>query len=152
MLNEKPQQGSTDQWITDKMTKSQKLAFDEQKEERLIKEMIPKEFHDFIPTVFSERPIGELPTRKPYDHAIDLVPDFKAQTQHPFCMDKKQKKAVEEFIEESLAKGFIKDSKSPQTSTLFFVPKTDGHLHPVQDYRYIKPSHHSQCISSFSHR
>ena len=29
MLNEKPQQVLTDQWITDKMTKSQKLAFDE---------------------------------------------------------------------------------------------------------------------------
>ena len=52
-------------------------------------------------------------------------------------MDEKQKKAVEEFIEESLAKGFIKDSKSPQTSALFFVPKTDGHLCPVQDYCYI---------------
>jgi len=52
-------------------------------------------------------------------------------------MDEKQKKAVEEFIEESLAKGFIKDSKSPQTSALFFVPKTDGHLCPVQDYQYI---------------
>jgi len=120
------------------MTKSQKLAFDERKEEgKLIEEIIPKEFHDFIPTVFSERPIGELPTRKPYNHAIDLVPDFKAQRQHPFRMDEKQKKAVEEFVEESLAKGFIKTSKSSQTSALFFVPKTNGHLRPVQDYRYI---------------
>ena len=50
--------------------KLQKLAFNEQKEEKPITEMIPKEFHDFIPTVFSERPIGELPTWKPYDHAI----------------------------------------------------------------------------------
>ena len=142
MLNEKPQHVLTDQWITDKMMKSQKLAFDEQKEEgKLIEEIIPKEFHGFIPTVFSERPIGELPTRKPYDHAIDLVPNFKAQRQHPFRMDEKQKKAVEEFIEESLAKGFIKDSKSPQTSALFFVPKTDGRLCPVQDYQYI--NHHT---------
>jgi len=62
MLHEKPQQALTDQWITDKMTKSQKLAFDERKEEKSIQEMIPKEFHNFIPTVFSERPIGELPT------------------------------------------------------------------------------------------
>jgi len=107
MLNEKPQQILTDQWITDKMMKLQKLAFDEQKEEEPITEMIPKEFHDFIPTVFSERPIGKLPTRKPYDHAIELVPNFKEQRQHPFHMNKKQKKATEEFIEESLAKGFI---------------------------------------------
>jgi len=63
MLNEKPQQVLTDQWITDKMTKLQKLAFNKRKEEgKSIEEIIPKEFHDFIPTVFSERPIGKLPT------------------------------------------------------------------------------------------
>jgi len=39
------------------------LAFDERKEEgKSIEEIIPKEFHDFIPTVFSERPIDKLPT------------------------------------------------------------------------------------------
>ncbi len=52
-------------------------------------------------------------------------------------MDKKQKKAVLEFIQENLEKGFIHKSKSPQASSLFFVPKTDGHLRPVQDYHYI---------------
>jgi len=49
-------------------------------------------------------------------------------------MDKKQKKAVLEFIQENLEKGFIRKSKSPQAPSLFFVPKTDGCLHPVQDY------------------
>jgi len=69
-----------------------KLAFDERKEEKPITEIVPKDFHDFIPTVFSERPIGKLPVWKPYDHAIDLVLDFKLQKQHPFQMDEKQKK------------------------------------------------------------
>jgi len=49
-------------------------------------------------------------------------------------MDQKQRKAVEEFVEESFAKGFIQKSKSPQASTLFFVAKKDGHLCSVQDY------------------
>src|SRR5205807_8708407 len=64
-------------------------------------------------------------------------PDFKPQAQHPFRMNEKQKKAVSEFIQENLEKGFIRKSKSPQASSLFFVPKTDGRLRPVQDYRYI---------------
>src|SRR6266704_1698590 len=76
------------------MTKSQQLAHAEKKQERPIKEVVPKVFHKFIPTVFSERPIGEFPIQKPYDHAIDLKEDFKPQLQHPFRMDQKQKAAV----------------------------------------------------------
>ena len=52
-------------------------------------------------------------------------------------MDQKQKAAVSEFVQESLDKGFIQRSKSPQASTLFFIAKSDGYLHPVQDYHYI---------------
>ena len=52
-------------------------------------------------------------------------------------MDQKQRRAVEEFVEESHAKGFIQKSKSPQASALFFVAKQDGCLRPVQDYRYL---------------
>jgi len=75
-----------DKWITDKMTPSQALASHEaQKRTELdAKDLIPIEFHKFIPMVFSERPIGELPSRKKYDHAIDLKPDFIPRVQKPF--------------------------------------------------------------------
>ncbi len=82
-------------------------------------------------------PIGTLPTRKPYDHAIDLKPDFKPVIQKPFRLDQKQNEAVRQFIQENLDKGFIRPSHSSQTSALFFVPKEDGKLRPVQDYRYL---------------
>jgi len=37
------------------MTQSQKLAYAKKdKEEKPVEELIPKVFHDFIPTVFSE--------------------------------------------------------------------------------------------------
>src|SRR6266498_5351417 len=48
--------------------------------------------------VFSERPIRTLPTRKPYDYAIDLKPDFKSVIQKPFHLDQKQNEAVRKFI------------------------------------------------------
>ncbi len=102
-----------------------------------VKDLIPKELHDFISTVFSECPIGTLPTRKPYDHAIDLKPDFKPVIQKPFHLDQKQNEAVQTFIQENLDKGFIRPSHSSQTSTLFFVPKEDGERHLVQDYHYL---------------
>jgi len=36
-----------------------------------------------------------------------------------------------------LRKGYIRPSKSPQTSLVFFVPKKDGKKRMVQDYRYL---------------
>ncbi len=121
------------------MMKSQYLknVEHEQKRGKKPEDLVPKEFHDFLSTVFSERPIGTLPTRKPYDHAIDLKPDFKPVIQKPFRLDQKQNEAVCQFIQENLDKGFIRPSHSSQTSALFFVPKEDGNLHPVQDYCYL---------------
>jgi len=71
----------SDQWIQDKMSKSQLFAYKSgvqtEKASKSVEELILKEFHKFIPTVFSERPVGTLPTRKTYDHAIDLKPEYK---------------------------------------------------------------------------
>ena len=54
--------------------------------------MVPKEFHEFILTVFSEWPIGTLLMHKLYNHAIDLILDFKPYKQKPFQMDQNNKK------------------------------------------------------------
>jgi len=40
-------------------------------------------------------------------------------------------------VEEQLRKGYIRLSKSPQTSPVFLVGKKDGKKRMVQDYRYL---------------
>jgi len=40
-------------------------------------------------------------------------------------------------VEEQLRKGYIRPSKSPQTSPVFLVGKKDGKKRMVQDYRYL---------------
>ena len=45
--------------------------------------------------------------------------------------------ALDVFIRENLAKGYIRPSKSPIVSPFFFVKKKDGKLRPVQDYRKL---------------
>jgi len=40
-------------------------------------------------------------------------------------------------MEEQLRKGYIRPSKSPQTSPVFFVGKKDRKKRMVQDYRYL---------------
>ena len=106
----------TDQWVQDKMIQSQYFATQraQERQKLSVEDLVPKEFHDFIPMVFSERPIGKLPTSKKYDHAIDLKPDFIPKIQKPFRLNPKEEQAVTEFIEENLRKGFIRVSKSEQ--------------------------------------
>ena len=41
------------------------------------------------------------------------------------------------FLDDQLKKGYIRPSKSPQTSPVFFVPKKDGKKCMVQDYQYL---------------
>jgi len=40
-------------------------------------------------------------------------------------------------MEEQLRKGYIRPSKSPQTSPVFFVGKKDRKKRMVQDYQYL---------------
>jgi hypothetical protein len=45
--------------------------------------------------------------------------------------------ALEKFLDEMVAKGYIRPSKSPYASPFFFVKKKDGKLQPVQDYQQL---------------
>jgi len=44
---------------------------------------------------------------------------------------------IQQFIDDHLRKGYIRPSKSPQTSPVFFVGKKDGGKHMVIDYRRL---------------
>ena len=52
-------------------------------------------------------------------------------------MTRTEDDALDEFIDEQLAKGYIRPSISPYASSFFFIKKKDGKLRPVQDYRNI---------------
>ena len=52
-------------------------------------------------------------------------------------MTQAEDKALEEFIREQYAKGYIQPSKSPYASPFFFIKKRDGKLRPVQDYQRL---------------
>ena len=52
-------------------------------------------------------------------------------------MTRTEDDALDEFIDEQLAKGYIRPSISPYALSFFFIKKKDRKLRPVQDYQNI---------------
>jgi hypothetical protein len=98
---------------------------------------LPPEYQEFA-RLFNDKAADRFPPSREWDHAIDLKPgapntlDCKV---YPTTRD--EDNALEKFLAEMVAKGYIRPSKSPHTSPFFFVKKKDGKLRPVQDYRQL---------------
>ncbi|RXW14033.1 hypothetical protein EST38_g11824 [Candolleomyces aberdarensis] len=125
-------------WIQAKTTASQTFAqkHEEPRKEIPLKEQIPKEYHDYL-SVFDKEANTQFPPKRPWDHAIDLKPDFVPRRGKIYSIAPSERNSLDEFIQENLAKGYIRPSKSPQASSFFFVGKKDGSLRPCQDYRQL---------------
>ena len=78
-----------------------------------------------------------MPTRKIWDHAIDLKETFKPWKGKIYSLSKNKREEVQNFVEDQLRKGYIRLSKSPQTSPVFFVGKKNGSKQMVMDYRNL---------------
>jgi len=84
--------------------------------------------------VFRKVELERIPKRKVWDHAIDLKETFKLQKGRIYSLSKNEREEVQNFVKDQLRKGYIRLSKSPQTSPVFFVGKKDGNKRMVIDY------------------
>ena len=98
--------------------------------------VIPEWCKDFV-DVFFEKTHDQLPPHHPYDHTIDLHPNFIPKIAKVYSLNPAEMETCKAFIEEHLKTRQIISSKSPQASPFFFIPKKDGTLCPCQDYRYL---------------
>jgi len=78
-----------------------------------------------------------MPTKKIWDHAIDLKETFKPRKGRIYPLLKNEREEVQNFMKDQLRKGYIRPSKSPQTSPVFFVGKKDGSKRMVMDYHNL---------------
>ena len=108
----------------------------EKKPEKTAAELVLPQYHVYL-DVFKKKASERMPLRKPWDHAIDLVPDFKPIKSHIYPCFPTERAEIDAFIDDQLAKGYICPSTSDQTSGVFFIPKKNGKKQMVQDYRYI---------------
>jgi hypothetical protein len=103
-----------------------------------------KGFEDIVPTslhsygdVFSETAFDSLPERRKWDHAIELEREPSPGYRKVYLMTLTEQTEMDTFLEEVLATGHIRQSKSPLGVPVFFIKKKDGKLRFVQDYRAL---------------
>jgi len=104
------------------------------------KELVPEEYREYR-SVFEKTASERFPESRPWDHRIDLKPDFVPKKAKTYLLNVEEEKEMNKFIDDNLRKGFIWESALPQASPFFFVAKKDSKvLRPCQDYRYLNES------------
>src|SRR6202021_2579006 len=98
--------------------------------------LIPPEFHDFA-DVFSKKEAQKLPEHRPYDLRIELEEGKTPPFGTVYNLSPAELKVLKEYIDDNLAKGFIRHSRSPAGAPILFVKKKDGSLRLCVDYRGI---------------
>jgi hypothetical protein len=104
----------------------------------------PKGFEDIVlhsphtyANVFSETAFDSLPEHRKWDHAIELVHKPSPGFRKVYLMTLTEQMEMDAFLEEALATGCIRQSKSHLRALVFFIKKKDGKLCFVQDYRAL---------------
>jgi len=101
-----------------------------------------KQVLEEFPNVMPE----DLPPRRRVDHAIEVVPRVAPPAKAPYRMSHEELKELKVQLEELLAKGYIKPSKSPYGAPVLFVHKKDGTLRMCVNYRALnKATVKNQC-------
>jgi len=79
---------------------------------RATDEMVPRWFHEYL-KVFEKKDSERMPTRKAWDHAIDLREGFVPKKDKIYSLSRVEREEVQEFVKDQLRKGYIRPSKSP---------------------------------------
>ncbi len=107
------------------------------KPKKTFEEMVPEHYRSFR-DLFAKESFDELPERRTWDHAIELIPNAKSTLDcKVYPLNRNEQEQLDKFLDENLETGRIRPSKFPFASPFFFVKKKDGTLRPVQDYRKL---------------
>lgn len=95
---------------------------------------LPQQYHEFL-DVFDKKDANKLPPHRPWDHPIDLLPGKQPPAARPYSMNHHELKALRDYLDKELSKGFIRVSRSPAAAPVLFVKKSNGDLRFCIDYR-----------------
>ena len=95
---------------------------------------IPEEYHDFA-DVFDKAKADKLASHRPYDLKINLDEDSTPPLGQMYSLSPTELVALREFLDEHLANGFIRPSRSPYGAPVLFAKKKDESLRLCVDFR-----------------
>ena len=78
-----------------------------------------------------------LPKHQPWDHEIKLEPGKQSTFGPIYPLSEKELKKLRKYLDENLAKGFIRKSQSTAGCPIFFIPKKDKTLRLCIDYQKL---------------
>ena len=97
-------------------------------------QLLPPYLHLYR-SVFKKHKADQMPDQRPWDHAIDLkldAPDTIRSKVYPMSVNEQGE--LDKFLDEQLHKGYIRPSKSPISSPVFFIKKKDRSLQLCRDH------------------
>jgi len=101
----------------------------------------PEDLPDYIRPfthLFNKKKFGKLPERCEWDHEINLTDEApKELNTRAYAMMLKEEEALNQWLDKQLKAGLIVESKSRYAASCFYIPKRDGSLRLVQDYRKL---------------
>jgi hypothetical protein len=97
---------------------------------------VPTSLHTYA-DVFSKTAFDSLPECRKWDHTIELERELSPRFHKVYPMTLTEQTEIDAFLEEALATGRIRQSKSPLGALVFFIKKKDGKLHFIQDYQAL---------------
>ena len=100
-------------------------------------EDLPKYIQPFT-HLFNKKKFKKLLERHKWDHEINLTEEApRGLNAKAYAMTLKEEEALNQWLDEQLKAGLIMEFKSRYTAPYFYIPKKDGSLWLVQDYRKL---------------
>ena len=96
-----------------------------------VPEYLRRRFRD----VFDTRNADRLASHRFTNHAIELKPGMEPPYMRIYNMSPAELKALEAYLDDALAKGWIRESTSPAGAPVLFVLRKSGELRLCVDYR-----------------
>jgi len=88
--------------------------------------------------LFNKKKFEKLLERREWDHEINLTEEAPRELNaKAYAITLKEEEALNQWLDEQLKAGLIVESKSRYAAPCFYIPKKDGSLRLVQDYRKL---------------
>ena len=110
------------------------LCYD--KKDNTVYDTLPPKYHDFV-DIFQAAEKQSLPERGPHDHAIDLEPGQQPLFGKLYSMSPAKLDVLKVYLNDAVKADIIRKLILPAASPVMSVPKSDGSLQLVIDYRHL---------------